>query len=202
LANNSHLIACHDCDLLHQLPRVDTEGRILCRRCGAILVRARAAMISRSLPLVLSGLVLFFLANVFPFIAISSGGAEQDTIFISGIFQLFQQQMWGLGTVVIVTTLLAPLLHLLGLCYILSLLSFDIKVPAGTLTLKSVIALQPWSMLDVYMIGILVAMVKLLKMATVIPGVALYSFIALILVQMGISMVIDYHQLWERIEPS
>jgi len=159
-------------------------------------------MLSHSLPLVLSGLILFFMANAFPFISVTSGGIQQDTIFVTGIFQLFQQQMWLLGAVVTVTALLAPLLHLLGLFYVLLLLSAGLKVPAGKLTLKVVIHLQSWSMLDVYMIGIMIAMVKLLKMATVIPGVALYSFLGLILIQIGISMAIDYHQLWERIAPS
>jgi paraquat-inducible protein A len=57
-------------------------------------------------------------------------------------------------------------------------------------------------MLDIYMIGILVALIKLLKIGTVIPGVALYSFAGLILVQIGIGMLVDHQQLWERLEPS
>lgn len=202
MAGNTHLIACHDCDLLHQLPQVTINSRMLCHRCGAVLLRSRTRMVSRTLPLAISGLILFTLANCFPFMGIRSGGIQQDTIFISGIFQLFQQQMWGLGAVVILTTLLAPLLQLLGLSYILSLLSLGKNVPAGKPILKSIIALQPWSMLDVYMIGILVALIKLLKMGTVLPGIALYSFAGLILVQIAISMMIDHHQLWERIAPS
>jgi paraquat-inducible protein A len=135
-------------------------------------------------------------------LGINTNGIQQDTIFISGIFQLFQQQMWGLGLVVILTTLFAPLLQLLGMSYILFLLSLGKKVPAGKPILKSVIYLQPWGMLDIYMIGILVALIKLLKIGTVLPGIALYSFAGLILVQIAISMMIDHHQLWERIAPS
>ena len=202
MARHTHLIACHDCDLLHQAPQVTIDSRMLCRRCGAVLHRARIRMVSRTLPLVASGLILFILANIFPFMGINANGIQQDTIFISGIFQLFQQQMWGLGALVIMTTLLAPLLQLLGLSYLLSLLSLGRQVPAGKPILKGVIALQPWSMLDVYLIGVLVALIKLLKMGTVLPGVALYSFAGLILVQFGISMMIDHQQLWERISPS
>jgi len=202
LARYTHLVACHDCDLLHQLPQVAADSRMLCNRCGAILHRARTRMVSRTLPLVVSGLILFILANCFPFLGINTNGIQQDTIFISGIFQLFQQQMWGLGLVVILTTLFAPLLQLLGMSYILFLLSLGKKVPAGKPILKSVIYLQPWGMLDIYMIGILVALIKLLKIGTVLPGIALYSFAGLILVQIAISMMIDHHQLWERIAPS
>lgn len=202
MAEASHLIACHDCDLLHKLPQLSSDGRVTCRRCGAILVRSRTETVSLSLPLVVAGLILFLLANCFPFMAVSSGGIQQDTIFISGIFQLFQQQMWGLGAVVVLTTLLAPLLHLLGLLYILTLLSLEKKVPAGREILKGVIALQQWSMLDIYMLGVLVALVKLLKMTTVIPGIALYSFAALIVVQVAISIVLDHHHLWEKVVPS
>ena len=159
-------------------------------------------MISRTLPLVLCGLILFFMANTFPFMAVKTGGVQQDTIFISGIFQLFQQDMWGLGLVVVLTTLLAPLLQLLGLGYIFTFITLGRQVPGGKSVLKSIITMQPWSMLDVYMIGILVALIKLLKIGTVIPGIALYSFAGLILVQITISMLLDYHQLWERLDPS
>ncbi|HEX9776909.1 MAG TPA: paraquat-inducible protein A, partial [Geopsychrobacteraceae bacterium] len=169
---------------------------------GAILLRPRIHMISRTLPLVLSGLLLFFMANAFPFMAVKTGGIQQDSIFISGIFQLFQSRMWGLGAVVVLTTLLAPLLQLCGLSYILGLLSLGKQVPGGKPLLKSIIAIEPWSMLDIYMIGILVALIKLLKIGTVIPGVALYSFAGLILVQIGIGMLVDHQQLWERLEPS
>lgn len=202
MAEASHLIACHDCDLLHKLPQLSSDGRVTCRRCGAILVRSRTATVSRTLPLVVAGLIFFLLANCFPFMAINSGGIQQDTIFISGIFQLFQQQMWGLGAVVLLTTLLAPLLYLLGLLYILTLLALERKVPAGREVLKGIIALQQWSMLDIYMLGVLVALVKLLKMTTVIPGIALYSFAALIVVQIAIGIVLDQHHIWERVVPS
>lgn len=199
MAKTSHLIACHDCDLLYRVPAMPTDSRLICRRCGALLLRARPGMISRTLPLAASGLVLFGLANCFPFMSIKTGGLQQDTIFISGIFQLFQQDMLILGAIVVVTTLLAPLLQLLGLSYILTLLMCGKKVPGGRQVLKSVLALQPWSMLEIYLVGVLVALVKLLKMATIIPGVALYSFTALILVQMMISLTFDHHQLWERV---
>jgi len=199
LTENIHLIACHDCDLLHRLPQASGDSRVLCNRCGAILHRNRIRMVSRTLPLVIGGLILFVLANCFPFMSLNTRGLQQDTIFISGVFQLFQQQLWGLGIIVILSTLLIPFTQLLALLYLLGGLSCDKKLPAGTSVLKYFTLTKPWGMLDVYMLGVLIGLVKLLKIATVIPGIALYSFAGLILVQMALEMVFDHRELWERI---
>ncbi|MDT8421497.1 MAG: paraquat-inducible protein A [Desulfuromonadales bacterium] len=199
MTENRHLIACHDCDLLHRLPQAGRDSRVLCNRCGAILQRNRIRMVSRTLPLVIGGLILFVLANCFPFMSLNTRGLQQDTIFISGVFQLFHQQLWGLGTIVVLSTLLIPLTQLLALSYLLVGLSCDKKPPAGVPVLKYFTLTKPWGMLDVYMLGVLIGLVKLLKIATVIPGIALYSFAGLILVQVTLEIVFDQQELWERI---
>jgi paraquat-inducible protein A len=106
------------------------------------------------------------------------------------------------ASLVFLTTILAPFLQLLGLAYILLPLKIDRMAPGTFRVFRLFHGIQPWSMMEVFMLGILVSIVKLAKMAQIVPGIAVYSFMALIFVLAACTASLDPHLVWERWEKS
>ncbi|MEJ2286221.1 MAG: paraquat-inducible protein A [Desulfobacterales bacterium] len=156
--------------------------------------------IERTLSFTLAGLVLFALANSFPFLAFKLEAQVRQTTLLTGIQELYTQGMPELSIIVLLTTVLVPLAQMMCMLYILLPLKFK-RIPIGLPSVfRFVSHLQPWSMMEVFMVGILVSSVKLAKMAKIVPGVALYSFLALIFVLAAMSVSLDSHQIWEKWE--
>ena len=194
----SSLIACHDCDLIQRLPHISEAGTIQCIRCGAVLHQKIRNSIERTLSLTLAGLVLFGLANAFPFLAFKIGAQVRHTTLLTGIRELYAQGMPELSAIVLLTTVLVPFAQMICMLYILLPLKFrriPIKLPQ---VFRLIRHLQPWNMVEVFMLGILVSVVKLAKMAKIIPGVALFSFLALIFVLAAMTASLDSHLIWEK----
>ncbi len=197
---HAHLMACHECDLVHALGDIPTGGAAHCVRCGATLYRPKADSLNRTLALTLTGLILYVIANTHPFLGFQIGEQIRETTLATGIYQLYQQEMSTIATVVLITVVIVPAIHLLCMLYILLPLYLN-RVPGHLAqVLRVVIFLKPWGMMEVFLMGILVSVVKLVKMATIIPGVALFAFLALIFVLAAMMVALDEHLLWERLE--
>jgi paraquat-inducible protein A len=192
------LIACHDCDLIQRLPHMTEPGKVQCVRCGAVLHHKKRNSIERTLSLTLASLVLFALANSFPFLAFKLEAQVRETTLLTGIEELYTQGMPELSIIVLLTTVLVPLAQMACMLYILLPLRFK-RMPIGLpAVLRFVRNLEPWSMMEVFMVGILVSIVKLSKMAKIVPGVALFSFLALIFVLAAMTASLDSHLIWEK----
>jgi len=192
------MIACHECDLLHRMGPLRQGTVARCSRCGAILLRRRRKSLERTLALNIAGLILFALANSFPFLAMTFEGQYRQIILLTGIKELYLQDMPGVAALVLLTTVLSPLLHLAGLLYVLLTLKLNLLAPAVWRVFRWVRKMQPWSMLEVFMLGILVALVKLTDVAEVVPGISLYCFLALIYVLAAITAALDPNSVWEK----
>jgi paraquat-inducible protein A len=195
-----HLMACHDCDLLHRIPAVPDGMTASCCRCGAVLAKPKRNSVERSLALAVAGLVLLVLANSFPFLGFKIQGQVRETLLLTGIQELYQQDMELVAILVLITTVLAPLAQLLALLYILLPLKLNRPAPGMFHVFRRLRSIEPWSMMEVFMVGILVSVVKLAKMAHIIPGTAAFCFMALILVLAACLSSLDSHVVWERWE--
>ena len=195
------LVACPDCDLLNRLDG-PAAATLLCARCGAVLRRHRPDSIDRTLALVVAALLLFALANAFPFLAMQTGGLVQETTLLSGVHELWRQDLRLLAALVFCTCVLVPAAQLIGLGTILLPLRLGRRPPPGaTRILRLVQAAAPWGMMEVFMLGILVALVKLGHMATIVPGVSVFSFAALIVVMAAALSTLDPALVWARLDP-
>jgi paraquat-inducible protein A len=196
------LIACHECDLLHQVQPVPDGGAARCVRCDALLYHQKKDSLDRTLALTIAGLVLLIVANTFPFLAMKSKGLVRETTLITGIKGLYLQGMEALALLVFLTIILVPLVHIAGMLYILVPLKGN-RVPRNlALVYRFLRSLQPWGMMEVFMLGILVSYVKLGKMATIVPGLAVYSFVVLIFVLAGAAASLDPRIVWDRLGES
>lgn len=194
------LMACPECDLLLSIPQVPKGQMAKCSRCGAVLFRSKRNSIDRTLALTLAGLILYTVAVSFPFLAMKTQGVVNQTALLTGMKLLYQQGMGGLASVVTLTCILFPLMEMLSLLYILLSLKFERKPPGAIRLFLWVQKLKPWAMMEVFMIGILVSMVKLAKMASIIPGTALWAFVLLIFVLAGSTVSLDPHLVWEKLD--
>jgi paraquat-inducible protein A len=197
--HHQELIACHDCDLLQQLPVLRPGERARCLRCGCKLHFNHKDSLNRSLALTVTAAVLFLVANVFPFLSLNSQGQIVDSTLISGALGLLEAGNPWLSSLVLLTTQIFPLMNLCGLLYILLSLKYD-RNPTRVRDLYRLIThAQPWAMLEVLLLAALVAGVKLGDFATVIPGLALYSFIGLILILAAVDNTLDPQIIWRHV---
>jgi len=196
----SHLVACECCDLLHRLGAVPQGHTAKCRRCGDVLRRRPRNGAERTLALAFASAVLFAVANSFPFLAFDMRGLTTQTTLLTGVIDLWQGGKEEIAALVFLTIELAPLAQIALLIWVLAPLRFGRRPWQLPLAFRLLRHAQTWSMLEVFMIGILVAIVKLLAMASVVPGVALWSFVLLMLVLSGAIVNFDPEEVWEKLE--
>ncbi|WP_277372750.1 paraquat-inducible protein A [Pseudomonas sp. AA-38] len=195
----SALVACHECDLLMRKPVLQDGERAQCPRCGYELFSHRLYVVRRSLALVLTALLLYIPANFLPIMQLNLlGQTSQDTVW-SGVIGLYESGMQGIAVVVFLCSMAVPLLKLL--CQLLVLLSIrlDLWRSYGLLLYRIYHHLREWGMLEVYLMGILVAMVKLKDLADLSLGLGLFCFVTLLLVQVWLEVTMSPQQIWEAL---
>ena len=194
------LTACHECDLLLQLNITQSSARHYCPRCGMLVRRTVSHGLDKALALSTAGVILFFLANIFPFMSLNAQGQIQESTLVSGSIELFRADQPLLAGLVLLTTLIFPLLDLVGMLYVLGPLKYQRVAPGAVRLYRYLRTLRPWGMLEIFMLGVLVALVKLGDLATVVPGIALYSFGLLIFVLAAASYASDPEWIWNHLE--
>ncbi|MBI3370570.1 MAG: PqiA/YebS family transporter subunit [Betaproteobacteria bacterium] len=195
------LMACHACDGVHRIVPVPERAKALCRRCGSLLYRNMPRSLDHSTALYLAVFILFLLANTFPFVALQYGDRVEQSLLISGGWALQRAGMEELGLLVLLTSVVFPFLTMCGMLYLLLPLRFGVRPPWMTPVWKMVRALTPWSLIGVFMLGLLVSVVKLQDLAAIIPGVAFYAFIGLLVVSAAAVASFDPAVLWPRMGP-
>lgn len=197
----SHLIACHDCDLLQQVPTVPAGGAARCGRCDAVLTRVIPRTFERTAALGLAALILLIVANVFPLLTLEIQGRLTHMSIVAGAWNLWLQGAGWLAGLVFVTTLIAPALHVGLLLWVVLPLAGGRRGPAGARAFRWLQSIRPWSMAEVFMLGVLVSMVKLADLAVIVPGIALWAFAALIPVLAASMVTLDAEETWRTLAP-
>lgn len=171
-----------------------------CRRCKGVLYRHRHDSVDRTLALALAALILFVVANAFPFLAFNMQGQVVQTTLASGVRDLYDQDMTALAVLVLVTSILAPLCQIMTLLYVLLPLKLRLPAPGALRVFRFLRRIQPWSMMEVFMLGVLVSLVKLADMAEIVPGLALWSFSLLIVALAGAASALEPRTVWRGLE--
>ena len=195
-----HFIACHECDLIHKLPDVPDGDVASCLRCDATLYRPRKDSLNRTLALTIAGIILFAVANTFPFIGFQIQAQVRETTLATGIYELYRQDMGFIATLVLTNVVVIPLINLICLLYILIPLQLRLVPKYLAPVFRLYLFLKPWGMMEIFMLGILVSGFKLIKMASIIPGLSLFAFSILIFVLSTIVTTLDEHIIWEKID--
>ncbi len=192
------IIACHECDLLNSVIDIPVGTTARCARCGVALYSRKKNSIERTLAWAIAGLVFFVLANAYPILIMKSEGVLSETTLFESVKALYAQNMWGVAALVFITCILVPFIQLAGLLYILIPIRLNHSAWQAPLLFRFLRKLQPWGMMEVFMLGILVSIVKLSDMAAVMPGFSLYAFAALVLVLTATVSSMDPYLIWEK----
>ena len=198
LADTS-LIACQHCDLLQHLPELELGASARCPRCDKELWRRREDSLNRTLALTLTAAVLYVIANSVPMLGLTIVGRGASTTVIGGAQHLWNNGDQLVGVLVLFTAVIAPALQI-GLMLAIVLGAMRERAPrwVGAL-LRYHPTTRIWSMIEVMMVGVLVALVKIADYATVIPGIALFVLWALVFILAGMQASFDSREVWEKI---
>ena len=193
-------LACHECDLLQRVPPLPEGGTAKCGRCRAVLVRHKPNSIERTLVFAVTGLILFVLANAFPILEIEINGEVTKTTLLSAVGRLYGSGEWALAAQVFLTTEAAPLSQILIKLYVYFPLWLGHIPWRPAFAFRLLLEIEPWSMMGVFMLGVLVSVVKLANMAHVLPGISLWAFALLIVALAAAVATMDTALVWERLE--
>ena len=172
-------IVCEGCDAIYRRVQLRPREVSHCPRCGTELDRHAGDQSARILPLTVASLILFAIANLFPIVEIELQGLSSETTLAGAVVALSSEGMSPVALLVLATTILFPLLQLCILAYLLVPMAYE-RRPAGfSVLVKLLQSLRPWGMVEVFLLGVLVAIIKLSSMAHVIAGPALWAFGAL-----------------------
>ncbi len=191
-----HIIACSDCGFVNQYSLIKTRQRLPCQRCGHILLSLKTNWQTRVRALIVASIILFIVSNSFSFLSIEAGFKTQSANLLSGVIALINNQQYLLSLLVFITIFLLPLVELLAISYVFIAKHLDQKLPGIRLCLKFLVHSRAWNMLDIFMVGVLVTTVKLGDSATLVPGIGIFSFAALIVTLTLINLHINFYQLW------
>ncbi|MDN0082613.1 paraquat-inducible protein A [Crenobacter sp. SG2305] len=199
-AAGHHLALCHDCGLLMKLPAHAHD--LSCPRCGAMLHLRRPASLSHTWAFLIAAMVLYIPANVLPVMYTSSlFGAQTDTI-MSGVVYLWVSGSWSLAVIVFIASVAVPMLKILALSYLVISTQFHSHwLPEQrTRIYRLVEFVGRWSMLDIYVITMLVALVQFQALATIKAGPAAIAFGAVVVLTMFAAMSFDPRLIWDEAE--
>ena len=189
-------VACPCCDAIFQRAQLKPRDVAHCQRCGTELERHAGTLRNRILPLTLASLFLFAIASLFPIVSIETHGLHSETTLVGAVYVLGAEGMAPVAFLVLVTTLLFPLLHLCIMVWVLIPLLRGRRPPGFAGLVRAMQSLQPWGMIEVFLLGVLVAVIKLSGMATVVIGPALWAFVALT-VLLTLVLAFNPRSFWE-----
>jgi paraquat-inducible protein A len=194
--NDAPLIACPDCDLLQReipLPR----GRAAsCVRCGTHLYRSAQAGLSHAVAFTLAAMVLFVVANSLPIAGLDLGTQDSETTLPGAILAMYEQGHVVVAAIVAFTTLVAPALELFAMAYMLVPLSLGACPRHVALAFRIVPVARTWALVDVFMLAVVIALIKLGDLATVFPGPALAPYAGLIVLVTAVGLAFDPREIW------
>jgi paraquat-inducible protein A len=197
---DASLVACPSCDLMQRLPELEPGEFARCPRCDTELRRRRKDSLQRTLALTLGAAVLVIIANTVPMLGLSAVGNESFTTIIGGARQLWRHDQQIVACMVFFSAVLAPGLQIgLLLVVLLGSLRERPAVWVGGL-LRHLPFTRTWSMLEIMLLGVLVALTKIAEYATVIPGVALFAVGGLVVLIPAMQSSFDPQEIWDRIQ--
>lgn len=202
--DQASLVGCEECDAVYRRVLLASGERAYCNCCGAELYREIKSF-NTLLALITTAFIVFIIANSFSIVQVELQGIYSDTTLLGAVQAMFYADRAFVGILILITTFIVPLLYLLLLGYVLSAVMFfkkqslNSKTKGIRIALRSLHALRVWGMVEVFLIGVLVTLVKLVGMVVVVPGIALWAFAILSVLLVYIASI-KIKDLWDAID--
>jgi paraquat-inducible protein A len=193
------MLACRECDALLRLAQAEPTT-LRCPRCGSVVHRAVPGRLDSALAFYCAASIFFIIANVFPIVEIEAAGNKVDATLIGAANALRSQDMILVALVVIATTVAIPAIELFCATALLLLAKYRHSSGVLAVLFRLQEALRPWSMVEIFVLGALVAIVKLGSLASVVVGTGLWSLAAFMVLSAAGSHAFDPLEFWREIE--
>ncbi|MBO9664214.1 paraquat-inducible protein A [Dokdonella sp.] len=191
-------VICEHCDSIHQRNELRRDEIARCTRCGAVLYRSTRLDVDQLLALTLTGAIVFVIANASPVIRIAVGGMHNDANLLGAIGALFRGPSLVVALVAAATLFVVPLLQIVLLGWVLLFARRGRRAPGFGGAMRALHWIRPWSMTEVFLLGVLVAIVKLSGLLHVIAGPGTWATAALTVLITVISKR-DVRTLWDQL---
>lgn len=196
----NNLVACPECDALQREVDLEPGGAASCVRCGAELYREKSESLDRTLAFICAATVVLIAANAFPLMELETQGIRTSTT-VFGTVTVLQETGWPtIALLVFVTTIAVPFLQLAAALYILVPLKLGFVPARLPLAVRSLDAIWPWGMVEVFLLGAMVSQVKLEQIATLYPGAAMFMLGGYVLLIVAAAAAFEPRVLWERVD--
>ena len=192
--------ACHFCDTLHESSAVSEGAAAHCVRCGVVLYQNRPASLVRATAFSLAALFLMILVHVFPFLTMDAASMRRNLTLMGAAAALIEEDSPILGVSIILFTIVTPLVLAGGMMYVCAPLMIGRAAPGAFSVAKWMYRCEPWNMVEVFLLGVLVSLMKLAKVADVHFGLGFWAFAGVMLCMAGAVAGIDRDELWDRLE--
>ncbi|MGF6691621.1 paraquat-inducible protein A [Metapseudomonas resinovorans] len=196
MANSNGLIICEYCDAVYRKAALSKHQRALCVRCGGLIQRHGGLSVQQRLALSITAAILLVFANVYPVMSISLQGLSNSATLWDSVLILSNGPITFIALVAALAIIFAPVLQVGLLIWVFGFAVAAQRAPGFSVCMRSLEALRPWSMLEVCLLGAMVAVIKLAGMLDVIPGIGLVSLAALSVLIIYIAGR-DVRDLWE-----
>ncbi len=194
------LFVCHECDTIQQVFSLKQGYSTYCVCCGARLFTHPKGGIDTPLALIIASMISFIIANCYPLMTLSIAGVGHTTSLFGASLAFFDKGEPVLAVLIFCTVFMAPAIIISGVLYVLFSIRFDLDLPFTKPVLVWVSRIQPWGMMDVFLLGIIVSFIKLVNDGEVIFEIGFYAFAALIILYAGAIATLEPYLLWQQLD--
>lgn len=198
-----NITLCPDCDLLIKGTTVSNVAHkqvIYCPKCNRSLREYHPNGLLKTLSWVITGLLLFVPANVFPVLIMEILGQQEEGTIWGGVTGLYSEGLQGVAILIFLVVMLVPFVRLVVLLFVLMGTFRSRKNVLARYFFRWYVHLGEWGMVEIYLLGILISVIKLADMATVHAGVGLFCLMGLMMAEVGVSICMDEQTVWEALE--
>ena len=192
-------VACRGCDLVQRVPPLAYGGKARCGRCGQLVAVRHEDPLDRPLALALTAAIALVVANFSPLMSLSAAGREATTTLAGGAYEMWLKGSEVTAIVVGFCAVVAPAAYVAALLAVLVMVRRPPAPHWVASAMRWVERLRPWSMNEVLLLGVLVALTKIAQLATVIPGPGMFAVGALVYLLPAVMSTFDPREVWRRI---
>lgn len=193
-------IACHDCDLLITVPEMEENHSLICPGCNSKQFTKYKRPLDYSISFALSAIIMLFMANSFPFLSFEAQGQVRTITLIQASNEMYMQGFFVLAALVYGFILLLPILYLLSLLALLIPLKLGLKPLMPVFIGRLMGFFLPWIMAEVFIVGVLIALIKVVELADIIIGFSFWAYVGFVVFFTLTASIANRHQLWDWIE--
>lgn len=172
-----------------------------CPRCDSELSSRKKNSLKRTWALLIAAAIFYVPANIYPILTLVSFGKSTTNTIIGGVIELVHAGQWTIAAIVFIASIVVPIFKIVALFFLVISVQFNVawQPRKRAVLYRFTEFIGRWSMIDIFMISILIALVKLQAIATVEAGVGAIAFAAVVIITMFAAMTFDPRLIWDKL---